>query len=278
MSPSTYGRRLKIGSGFEARSFKHDAYSGMMDPLIMVDYYTMTQPTFGPHGHAGLSAVSILFEDSKGAFNNRDSLGNDIDLMPGDLYWLKASRGAVHDEKPKQNAKTHALQVFVNLPARLKHDEPESLHVRASQMPVLKGQGYRVRVMLGESNRVAGAISPAEDMTILDGFIEPKSGFEHSLPAKHSAWIMAVHGSLTVNYHRQKAFLQKGQSISVVSENEPNLLSLNSETKTHFVLLQGKQIKEAFVQHGPFVMSTEEEIHNVINAYAAGELGSIEEN
>ena len=96
-----YGKPFSVGTGFKALNFTHAMFSGSMDPIIMVDHFTMTEPTFGPHAHAGLSAVSILFEDSEGPFSNKDSLGNDIELMPGDLYWLKAGRGAVHDEKPR---------------------------------------------------------------------------------------------------------------------------------------------------------------------------------
>lgn len=88
------------GEGFEALSFTHRQLDGLMDPLIMVDHFTMTEPTFGPHAHAGLSAVSVLFEDSTGSFRNKVSLGNDIELTSGDLYWLKAARGAVYDESP----------------------------------------------------------------------------------------------------------------------------------------------------------------------------------
>ena len=92
------GNELTIGSGFEAQSFRAQDIAKLMDPLVMVDHYVMTQPTFGPHPHAGMSAVSLLFEDSEGLFHNRDSLGNDFDLQPGDLYWLSAGRGAVHPD------------------------------------------------------------------------------------------------------------------------------------------------------------------------------------
>ena len=66
------GKPLFIRSGFEALSFKHAMFDGLMDPLVMVDHYTMTKPTFGAHPHAGMSAVTVLFEDSQGAFNNRN--------------------------------------------------------------------------------------------------------------------------------------------------------------------------------------------------------------
>ncbi|SIS88993.1 hypothetical protein SAMN05421759_105144 [Roseivivax lentus] len=112
-----HGETMTRGTGFEALSFVHRQLDGLMDPLIMVDHFTMTEPTFSPHAHAGISAVSVLFADSTGSFRNRDSLGNDIELAPGDLYWLTTARGAVHDEAPTPGSQTHALQIFVNLPA-----------------------------------------------------------------------------------------------------------------------------------------------------------------
>ena len=116
VSEPLHGADLSIGHGFQARSYRAVEIGELMDPLVMVDHYVMTEPTFGAHPHAGLSAVSLLFEDSEGLFRNRDSLGNDFDLAPGDLYWLKAGSGAVHDECPRVNARTHGLQVFVNVP------------------------------------------------------------------------------------------------------------------------------------------------------------------
>ena len=81
----------RIGTGFEARHFSEDMFGGAMDPLLMVDHFVMTEPTFEPHLHAGISAVTMLFEDSVGAFLNRDTLGHDIELGAGDLYWLSAA-------------------------------------------------------------------------------------------------------------------------------------------------------------------------------------------
>src|SRR5579864_5018584 len=89
-----------IGTGFKARHFNEEMFAGRMDPLLMVDHFVMTEPTFQPHLHAGISAVTFIFEDAEGDFVNRDSLGNHLDLKPGDLYWLAASKGAVHDERP----------------------------------------------------------------------------------------------------------------------------------------------------------------------------------
>src|SRR5215467_368315 len=119
----------EIGSGFAAHHFSEEMYGGSMDPLVMADDFVMTAPTFDPHLHAGISAVTAMFEDSTGEFMNRDTLGHNIALKAGDLYWLAAASGAAHEERPAPGARTHALQIFVNLPCRLKKEPARSLHV-----------------------------------------------------------------------------------------------------------------------------------------------------
>lgn len=270
------GRPLRIGTGFTARSFHHSAFDGLMDPLVMVDHFTMTAPTFGPHPHAGMSAVSVLFEDSTGRFHNRDSLGNTLDLAPGDLYWLKAGRGAVHDEAPLAGARTHALQIFVNLPAAAKRDAPDALHVPAARMPELRGPGHRVRVVLGESNGVVGVASPALPLTILDAMLEPAGRFAHTLPADTDAWVHAVRGGVVLTVDGAATPLDEGEAVALRSGDAPTTLALHSEAGAQAVVLQGAPIREPIVQRGPFVMNTPAELDAVVAAHEAGALGSLD--
>lgn len=272
-----YGEEFKIGSGFTALAFREKDFLGSMDPLVMVDHYRMTQPTFGAHPHAGLSAVTVLFEDSHGKFHNRDSLGNDFDLMPGDLYWLKAGSGVIHDESPRPEAKIHGLQVFVNQPSRERKSAPTSLHVKAETIPTVKGKGSRVRVVLGESNSVLSQQSPALPITILNGYIESKSFYSHQLKKQENAWIYAVEGVLLVMVGRKQVRLSAGQAIAITdlspeSANEIHLFN-PEDLLAHFVLFSAKPVSEVFVQKGPFLMDTEEEIAQVEADYAAGKLG-----
>ena len=269
------GQPLSIDGGFEALSFRHNLFGGSMDPLVMVDHYTMTQPTFGAHPHAGMSAVSVLFEDSVGRFNNRDSLGNDIDLEPGDLYWLKAGSGAVHDEKPLPGAKIHGLQMFVNLPASMRQDAPESLHVKALDMPRIESNGAQVRVVLGESNGISGARSPALPMTILDGRIDAGGRFEHEVATGHSLWIYAVRGKIEVSDRDASLEIPEGQAMAIDAKAEPVALNLCATADSRFALVTGKPVRETFVQRGPFVMSTEAELAEVEANYRAGRLGGL---
>ena len=271
-TPST-GEIQTIGAGFQARSFKHKDFAGLMDPLIMVDHFTMTEPTFGTHAHAGMSAVSVLFDDSEGMFHNRDSLGHDIDLAPGDLYWLKAARGAVHNEASRPGARTHALQVFVNLPARMKHDAPSSLHVPAAEMPIIEGPGYRARLMLGQSNGQVAAQSPALPMTILDVTLSPDGAFTHQSGPDQGIWVYALDGSVTVRVPGNAIDLAKGEAVAVQAATE---LTVQSRTGAHLAILHGTPIREPFVQRGPYAMSTVEDLDAVAADYAAGRLGTID--
>ncbi|MCB1643900.1 MAG: pirin family protein [Pseudomonadales bacterium] len=281
---ATNGRSLEIGTGFKALTFREKDFPGAMDPLVMVDHYTMTEPTFGVHPHAGLSAVSVLFEDSEGRFHNRDTLGNDFDLLPGDLYWLKAGAGVVHDESPRPGARIHGLQVFVNLPSVIRSGEPESMHVKAQSVPVLEGEGTRVRILLGSSNGITTQQSLAVPMTILDGRVDKDAGFTHTLEEAQSAWIVAIEGQLELTISGRGVTLSAGQAIAVSAAalaemNDHLVLSIGftnkGEASAHFVLFAAKPIGETFVQKGPFVMDSLADIERVESDYLAGKFGRL---
>ncbi|MEL6618125.1 MAG: pirin-like C-terminal cupin domain-containing protein [Pseudomonadota bacterium] len=267
------GRAITIGDGFKAQSYQHADFRGLMDPLIMVDHFVMTQPTFGTHAHAGLSAVTVMFEDSTGAFRNRDSLGNDLDLAPGDLYWFKAARGALHDEATRPGAKTHALQVFVNLSAKHRHDAPAAFHVAAADIPRLTGDGATARLVLGESGGLRGAIAPDNPLTLLD--IDMKAGgrFAHSGNKDHHAWILAIRGTSRVTWTTGSADLPPGKAIALADAPD---ISFSSEEGAHVVLFRGQPLRQAFVQRGPFAMGNADELDAVEAAYRSGRLGSID--
>ncbi len=279
VSTPVAGKDLVIGEGFTAQSFRAREVDAAMDPLVMVDHYVMTESTFGAHPHAGLSAVSLLFEDGSGRFHNRDSLGNDFDLQPGDLYWLKAGSGAVHDEAPRPGSRIHGLQVFVNLPERQRRDAPMSVLVRGDEMPVLTGENYRVRIALGSSNGVNGVAAPDASMTILDGTVNGGGAFVHRLAANRNAWLQAIDGDLSVSVAGSRYTLREGEALTVSTAADGELVDLQlTSTRggaNHFALFAAEPIREPYVQQGPFVMGSTEEIDEVKAAYEAGELGAL---
>ena len=235
----------KIGQGFTARHFSEEMFGEQMAPLLMVDDFVMTAPTFAPHQHAGISAVTVMFEDSTGTFLNRDTLGNNIGLKPGDLYWLAAAAGAVHEEWPGDGARTHALQIFVNLPASLKRSAAHALHVPAESVPVLEGRGYRVRVVLGRSGPAEGVKRQPEDMTMLDGFLEDAGQFIHHLPEGHQAWVYAVSGSLAIRCGDEHRPLLPGEA-TIIGAGAALALALSASQPCHFVLIAARPAASAY--------------------------------
>jgi len=267
------GKQIKIGDGFSAQSYRHSEFDGLMDPLIMVDHFVMTKPTFGTHAHAGLSAVTVMFEDSEGGFRNRDSLGNDIDLAPGDLYWFKAAKGAIHSEEPRPGARTHALQVFVNLPADKRHDAPAAFHLAAKNIPSIAGNRSTARLLLGQSNGIAGAVAPDNPLTLLDIDLQAGGQFTQLSENGQHAWILAIKGAATVSWNAASADLQTGTAIAVSGTAN---ISISSELGAHVVLFQGNPLRQEFVQRGPFSMGNTAELDAIEADYRSGRLGSID--
>lgn len=278
ISPATAGVPFSIAEGFDALSFRYNSFVNGFDPLIMVDHYVMTAPTFGAHPHAGLSAVSILFEDSVGKFHNTDSIGNDFDLEPGDLYWLKAGSGAVHDERPRTGSKTHGLQMFVNIPNDDKNSMPDTLHVKASDMPIIERNGSRVRLVLGDYLDKTSAPSPSIPMKILDGRLNSACEFGFQLEAGFNAWVYAVSGVINLQVGASQLKLQKGESLAIESPDGDSLVNLINQAShaAHFVIVSAKPLNESFVQQGPLVASDNEAMNGVIAREQAGLFGSID--
>lgn len=274
------GEPLVIRAGFSARSFRARDMGPAMDPLVMVDHYVMTEDTFGTHPHAGLSAVSLIFGDSKGRFHNRDSLGNDFELLPGDLYWLKAGRGALHNEAPRAGSRIHGLQVFVNVPQKCRYAEPSSLLVRRQDMPVIRNGQTSVHVALGESNGVVGAKSPGLPMTILDGRLTPNAGFEHEVISGQNAWVHAIDGEIEVTVAGNHQILRQGQAVAIGnSDSDESIIvrvDASGRSPAQFALLNGQALKEPYVQQGPFVMGSSGDVEAIKKAFDEGRFGSID--
>lgn len=276
VSPIVAGHEMRIGQGFNARHFAENDFRGLVDPVVMLDHFHMTAPTFEPHPHAGISAVTYVFEDSASPHHNYDSLGNQGPIHAGDLHWFVAGRGAVHTEQPEgQNPHVHALQIFVNLPAQLKMTAPHALHVDAADMPVFRAPGVRVRVAAGESQGLRSPARLPQPFTLLDGFLEAGGTFEHAIPAGWNAMIYAVQGvlSLSMDAFACAQQLTEGHALGVA---EASAARLTAAEPAHFVILSGPALGEPMVKHGPLVMNSVEQMNDRLQAYRRGEFGQLE--
>jgi redox-sensitive bicupin YhaK (pirin superfamily) len=117
------------GGHFAARRLDLDGLGRFAAPVMGLDHYRMSGPTFAAHPHAGFSAVSYVLEDSAGGLRSRDSLQHDVVIEPGAIVWTQAGAGIVHDEFPAQMGReVHALQVSINLSRQNKNLPPRMFH------------------------------------------------------------------------------------------------------------------------------------------------------
>ena len=267
-------RPTPVGTGCTIAQFRHETFHGAaMSPFVMVDHFHMWQPTFDVHPHAGFSAVTLMFEDTRGEMLSRDSLGHRSHFGAGDLHWTLAGSGILHTQLPVgEQAHLHALQIFVNLPARLKNLAPDSFCVQGKQMPIIGKVGARVRVVAGQ---VGPLISPARTPTPvlmldikLQSIAEP---YTVDLPAGWNAWLHVVSGTLDLDDTRS---LRAGQAICASAE-EASQLSLSTPEEVHCVLLAAPNIDEAVVTHGPFVFESKASLQQALERLQAGHFGEV---
>ncbi len=185
-------RTHAMGPAFSVRSVDLSAAEGAGLPVRVVDDFRVGGHPFGPHPHAGFSAVTYVFEDSAGALRSRDSLGNDIVVGPGGVVWTQAGSGAMHEELPAQPGRElHGLQVFVNLPSRLKLTPPRVMHLDGPAVPVWRGpEGDRVRVVSGAYAQVESPLRPAHPLDWLD--LHLARALPLLLPTGHRALLYVV--------------------------------------------------------------------------------------
>ncbi len=264
---------MKHGAGFEAFGIRGE--DSQMDPYLMADHYRMSQPTFGPHPHAGFSAVTYMFDDAQTGFNNRDSRGDASEIRPGDTHWTVAGAGVVHDEVPVENGKVaHGLQIFVNLAAKDKHIAPTSIHIASQDMPrITQASGARVKLVFGNYDdgiEVRAAVKPLpSEVTLLDIFANAGDSFRYLVAQGTNAFALVVSGTITIKEQtlsaaQAVAFGRSGGTIEFLASSDAQV-----------ALFLGKPFNEPVVRHGPFAMTNQEDIRRAISDYQSGRMGSL---
>lgn len=259
------------GPGFSTRSlrgFRHAA----IDPFLSLDEFHMSEPTFPPHPHAGFSAVTVMLEDSKGAFRNRDSRGDESRIGPGAIHWTQAARGVVHEEVPERpGIDSHGLQIFVNLSARDKLAAPSAFHLDGSEVPlVTPSVGARVRVLAGSFGDTRSPLGPLlTPVTLLDVRLEPGARLE--VPAvEPMAFAMVLQGS----GRTAGEDLEAHQAVGFGPGPEP-LVFEAGPAGLQFIIGAGSPLREPVVFGGPFAMTSRAEVEAAFQRYQAGEMGAL---
>lgn len=273
-SQAVTGVPIAFGDGFRANQFRHTQFAGLMSPFVLVDDYVMAGPTFGPHPHAGISAVTVALEDAVGEVVSDDTLGRRTVVRAGDVHWTLAGSGVVHSQEPETDGvRFHGLQVFVNLPARLKNVSPDSWRLHAADIPVVSKANIRTRVMLGEFDGVSSPARPPQPLLALDSQLDAGGALVVPLAARWNAWVYVLRGN--VSLADGSASISEHQARSFSSGDSPQTLQLTASAGAALVVLAGERIDEPLVQQGPFVANTAQEMAQIVERYQRGEFGAI---
>ncbi|PVM92714.1 pirin family protein [Caulobacter endophyticus] len=196
-------QRARHGPTFQAFGLRGSKIQALCDPYLNIDHAWMSAPTFPPHPHAGFSAISYVFADSETGLANRDSLGTQNLIAPGGLHWTAAGQGIVHEERPAEPGKTvHALQIFVDLPPRLRTASPFVLGLGPEEIPIARTSGAAVRVALGDFAGQRSPLQPPNDVGLLDITLNAAGSLGVAIPAGHVAILMPIAGATRVEGRR----------------------------------------------------------------------------
>lgn len=269
-----------VGDGFPVRSLFAYGGSNEFDPFLLLDYAGPHE--FGPdqakrgvgeHPHKGFETVTILYQ---GELEHRDSSGGHGTIGPGDVQWMTAASGIVHEEFhsrrfSKEGGLLEMVQLWVNLPAKNKTSPPKYQDLRDDQFPrvLLPNNAGTVRVIAGKFMRRTGPASTFTPVNAWDLQLAAQCKAEIQVPDGHTCVFIVQIGSVTINGGVAKA-------VELVQfEREGSLVKVEAESPSRILALTGEPIGEPVVGQGPFVMNTREEIQEAIRDYQAGKMGSL---
>lgn len=200
------------------------------DPFLLFDHFAFNDPAEGPirgfpmHPHRGIETVTYMLD---GSVQHRDSLGNAGLIGAGDVQWMTAGGGILHEEMPRRapSGAIFGFQLWVNLPARLKWSRPRYQEVSAATIPSVEENGVRVRLVAGTFGLARGPVTEiAAEPVYLDVALQPGAAFSYSLPTQHTAmaYVFEGAGQFGANGDAVEAFrmvaFQPGDQIQVQSE------------------------------------------------------------
>lgn len=216
------------------------------------------------------------FSTRKPALNNRDSLGNRNLILPGGLHWTAAGRGVVHEEVPAETGKTvHMLQIFVNLTREHQGAAPFALSLAPQDVPLVRLPGVRIRVPLGSYGEAHSPLAPPTKVSLLDISLEDGAELSVPLAAGHNAFVMPIHGALTIDGQR---FASDEPMLPVfpaqAAARSITLAALHGSAKA--VLFAGPPLQQPVFWQGPLALASAEALAAAIAAYQRGEFGILE--
>ncbi|MBX9670832.1 MAG: pirin family protein [Candidatus Obscuribacterales bacterium] len=276
-APHMVGDGLPVRNLFSYRDLGKDSLS----PFLLLDYGSPSNfpPTekalgVGMHPHRGFETVTFVFQ---GGLQHRDTAGNFGEIGPGDVQWMTAGKGVLHEELHsaafrKIGGTLQMVQLWVNLPAEHKMTPPKYQTLLSNAIPRLTtaDESASVRVVAGSFETLAGPAETFTPVNLLD--IEFHKSGKLSVPLKsgYTTALFVMHGAVTVGGTK----LENGIHLAIL-ERENEIAEIESFGKAHLLLLNGKPIDEPVVGYGPFVMNSDTEIAQAMRDYQSGRFAAI---
>lgn len=267
--------RTLEGDGFEVRrAIPAKAYEAI-GPFIFLDHFGPIEFLPGEakgasaHPHAGIETLTLLLE---GRSVHKDSLGNMSVMQPGEVQWMRAGRGIIHDEGPdaeiqRTGGHNHGIQLWLNMPKGRKHDEPAYRHFSASEIPVARGDKAAARVVAGHVSGVTGPLESFGSPVVIHASLKAGGRITLETDARELA-LYVMTGTVVV----------AGQAVSpgeLVRFGDGDAVTLSTDQDSEILLVGGDPLDAPIVRHGPFVMNTIDELERAVRDYYAGRMGVI---
>ncbi len=271
-----------VGDGFPVRSmFSYHSHAKQLSPFLLLDYagpadFTPTTANrgVGQHPHRGFETVTIVY---KGEVSHRDSTGQGGVIGPGDVQWMTAGSGILHEEFhsdafARSGGTLEMVQLWVNLPASDKMTRPGYQAIVDDDIPVvaLKDGAGTARLIAGDFAGKTGPARTFSPMQVVDLRLAQGSISKLEVPEGWNAALIVLRGTVQVN---DNAVAREAQM--VVLDQAGDSLSIEANNDAVVLLISGQPIDEPIVGHGPFVMNTQDEIIQAIEDFNGGRFGQM---
>jgi quercetin 2,3-dioxygenase len=276
------GSTHMVGDGFPVRNlFPSNDLDRAVDPFLMLDYAgprhfgsTDHPRGVGEHPHRGFETVTIMYE---GAVAHRDSAGNAGVIGPGDVQWMTAASGVVHEEMheatwAKQGGTFQAIQLWVNLPKAQKMSTPHYQTLLNADIPTVeldRGAG-RLRVIAGSFQGHKGPARTVTPVELYDTHVRSGARAELTFPEGHHTAVFVLEGRVSVN-----GSTPAEEANLVVLKRQGWLVVLEASQDSRLLVMSGRPIEEPIARYGPFVMNTKAELIQAVEDYQAGRMGHL---
>lgn len=283
-------QRIREGAGVDVHRGFGFHERGMFDPFLLFDDFSSDdkenfEKGFPWHPHRGIETITYVI---RGSIEHGDSLHNSGIIHAGEIQWMNAGSGIIHQELPKgdEHGSLEGFQLWANLPASKKMGPPAYQSITSEHIPRIPfTNGMQIAVIAGD---VSGIHGPVVDHSIvpefLDIFMPEHTSYLHPSPSSHTVWIYVISGRLVIG-DRRDDFSHEQEAENMMSSHIPegytrgavirfshgdHLRCMTSNASCRFLLVSGRPIREPIAWYGPIVMNTRKELERAFSEYREG--------